>query len=673
MTHVQRARRSAPSLIATGLAGASILVLTSLTVTTAGAASRQPQLGARSAQIITVDGLKFRDLDHDGRLTPYEDWRLSPARRAADLLGRMTLEEKAGVMMHSNLPGQGNPLGLSTRGYDLTAARREIADLHINSFITRLAVSPTAMADQNNQVQALAEATRLGVPVTVSTDPRHHFQAVLGASLAGEGYSQWPEPLGFAALRDPAEIKTFAASARAEYRATGIQEALSPQADLLTEPRWSRGTGTFGSDPALAGRLTGAYVEGFQGGRNGPTPEGVMTVVKHWVGYGAAPEGFDGHNFYGRFSNLTDKSLKLHIRPFEDAFKVKVGGVMPTYNIVQGAGIDGKPIEAVGAGFNRQLLTGLLRGRYGYKGVVLSDWAITRDCPQACENPTSPQSPWTIGMPWGVERVAIKDRYVKAVNAGVDQFGGVNEPGVIVEAVKAGQIDSKRVDQSVLRILESKFQLGLFENPYVDVDQVARVVSDPSVKAAALSAQARSQVLLKADAAVLPAKPGAKVWLKGVAPAAVQAAGLVVVEDPAQADFALVRADTPHETLHPNAFFGARQNEGRLDFRPGDAAFDTVAALKGKTPVVLAVFLDRPAILTDILPLSEVVLANFGISDEALLAVVTGKAKAQGRMPFELPSSMAAVAGQDPALPDDTAAPLFPFGAPGPATHRPAR
>lgn len=641
---------------------ASAMVLTVL-AGGALAAPRQPQLGTRSDAIITVDGLKFRDLDHDGRLTPYEDWRLPAARRAADLTARMTLEEKAGVMVHSNLPALGNPLGVSNVGYDLPAVEREVDALHINSFITRLMVSPKVMAEQNNAVQAVAEKTRLGVPVTVSTDPRHHFQAVLGASLSGEGYTQWPEALGFAALGDPAEIKAFARSARAEYRASGIHEALSPQADLVTEPRWSRGTGTFGSDPVLAGKLVGAYVEGFQGGRKGPTPEGVMTVVKHWVAYGAAPEGFDGHNAYGRHSKVTPQSLKIHIRPFEDAFAAGVAGVMPTYNIVEGAEVSGRPLEPVGAGFNRQLLTDLLRGRYGYKGIVLSDWAITRDCPQACENPTAPQPPWTIGMPWGVETLSVSDRYVKGVEAGIDQFGGVNEPGVIVEAVRQGRLSQARVDQSVVRVLVSKFQLGLFENPFVDPQAVDGVVGSPQAKAAALSAQARSQVLLKNDKALLPLKAGTKVWLQGVDPAVAKAAGLAVVADPDQAEVAVVRGETPHERLHPYAFFGSRQNEGRLDFRPGDADYDRLAGLHGKLPVVFAVFMDRPAILTPVLPLADAILVNFGVSDEALVAVVSGRSKAQGRMPFELPASMEAVVRQDPAMPDDSPAPLFPRGA----------
>ena len=248
------------------LALVQALLPVSLAARDVGSNARQPELGTRGVPVIERNGLRFRDLDRDGRLAPYEDWRLSPERRATDLAGRMTLLEKAGAMMHGSLPGIGNVVGFSSEGYDFPLLRGDIADKMVSSFITRLAVSPRRMAEENNKVQELAERTRLGIPVTISTDPRHHFQFVLGATNTAIGFSQWPEPLGFGALRDPATVRRFADIARVEYRATGIHEALSPQADLFTEPRWARGYGGFGSGPALSRRMARAYVEGFQSG-----------------------------------------------------------------------------------------------------------------------------------------------------------------------------------------------------------------------------------------------------------------------------------------------------------------------------------------------------------------------------------------------------------------------
>ncbi|MCI4589557.1 glycoside hydrolase family 3 protein [Sphingobium sp. BYY-5] len=629
----------------------------------AEAPASAPTLSSHAVPIIEVGGLRFRDLDRNGRLTPYEDWRLTPEARAKDLVSRMTLEEKAGAMMHSTLVAVDSPVGFSHNGYDNIAVGKEIADRKITSFITRLQVSPRRMAEENNKVQDLAEKTRLAIPVTVSTDPRHHFQHVLGASSAGSGYSQWPETLGFAALRDPALMQRFADIARQEYRATGIQMALSPQADLFTEPRWPRGTGTFGSDPALTRALVKAYVEGFQGSDHGLTGNGVITVVKHWVGYGATPQGWDGHNHYGRFVDLDDQSLALHIEPFKGAFEVNVAGVMPTYSIVRGPHVAGKALEPVGAGFNRQLLTDLLRGTYGFRGLVLSDWAITRDCTKECSDPQTMQPPSAIAMPWGVENLSPLDRYAKGINAGIDQFGGVSETQMVVDAVHRGLVSQARIDEATQRILESKFALGLFENPFVDPNAAEGAVNSAATQSIAFDAQAQAQVLLKNEGRALPLKAGTRVWLHGIDAAKAQAAGLQVVDSPEQADFALVRVSTPFERPHPNYFFGSRQNEGRLDYRPGTPDYDLVASLKGKTRVVLAAFTDRPAVMTQIAPLADAILVNFGVSDDALLAVLNGRQKARGRLPFELPRSMAAVEKQNPALPDDSGNPLYLVGA----------
>src|SRR5262245_26928685 len=337
------------------------------------AAARQPRLGGRDVPTIERDGLRFKDLNRNGTLDPYEDWRLTPEERTRDLVGRMTLEEKAGTMMHGTARGAG-PMAMAGVGasYDATANRALIDSAKVTSMITRLRGDPAALATQNNALQEIAERTRLGVPITISTDPRHHFQYVLGASESEGGFSQWPETLGLAALGDTALVRRFGDIARQEDRAVGIHMALSPQADLATEPRWSRINGTFGEDADLAGRMVRAYVEGFQHGTRGADTGGVQTVVKHWVGYGAAKEGLDSHNYYGRFASFPGRNFEYHVRPFLPAFAANVAGVMPTYSILEGATWDGKPIEPVGAGFNRQLLTDMLRRRYGFRGIVLT-------------------------------------------------------------------------------------------------------------------------------------------------------------------------------------------------------------------------------------------------------------------------------------------------------------
>ena len=629
----------------------------------AAASASQQTVTARAKLVIADGGLQFRDLNGDGALNRYEDWRLTPQERSDDLVNRMTLAEKVGTLVHTTLPGQSGEMGRAS-GYDFEALQKLVGEKRITSFITRLTLAPAEFAAQNNAAQEIAERGRLGIPLTISTDPRNHFQYVLGAAESGTGTTQWPELLGFAALRDPDLVRKFGDIARKEYRALGIHMALSPQLDLATEPRWSRGTGTFGSDAQLTSVLGGAYVAGMQGSDDGLRENGVATVVKHWVGYGAQPEGFDAHNYYGRIAR-PGSALPMHIDAFRGAFAAKAAGLMPAYPILADTTLDGEPLEPVAPGFSSQLLAGLLREQLGYDGLILSDWGITRDCNERCRAPTAeaPQQSGDFSTAWGVEDLTVRQRYVKGLQAGIDQFGGTDDVAPLIEAVESGEIPIDRIDDSVRRALLLKFRMGLFENPYVDLAQATAIIAPPADLALAAKVQAEAQVLLRNQGSALPFAAGGKVWLFGMDRAAAETAGLTVVDDPAQADFAIVRAETPSEMLHPYSAFGKRQNEGRLDFRAGDPAFDALLRASAHVPTALAIFLDRPAILTNVQDKAAVILGNFGASDAAVLNVLLGTAAARGTLPFELPRSMAAVEAQDPGLPDDSADPLYPRGA----------
>ncbi len=604
----------------------------------------------------------FRDLNHNGKLDPYENPRLSPARRTEDLLRRMTLEEKVGTMLHGVLPGIGSPIGLSVKGYDLDKAETLIVKDGVNSGLTRLAMPAADLAAENNKLQHLAEKTRLGIPLTISSDPRNQASAQAGQSTAAGSFTVWPSPLGFAALGSLERVRAFADIARREYRAVGVTMALSPQADLATEPRWGRIASTFGDDPAKVSALSEAYVAGFQNGAMGLRPNGVATIVKHWVGYGAEPEGFDAHNAYGRTVKLDNESFAHHLAAFDGPLRARTAGVMPTYAIVSGVTLDGHPLEPVGAGFNRQLTTTLLRDKKGFKGLVVSDFGITSDCPTSCRaaTPTQPQTPMAIAMPWGVEDLSEIDRTAKAVNAGVDQLGGVNDPRSLLAAVKAGKIPMARVDQAVRRALLLKFQLGLFDNPFVDVEAAKTVTNDAKTRQLALETQEASLVVLENKGAILP-EPGRKVWLRGVRAEAAERAGFVVVTDRTQADLAIIRVTAPSQLLHPAYFFGHILKEGSLDFAKDGADFHAIQAAAHDVKTIVIVDMDRPAILTDVRDLASGLIAAFGATDEAVMNVVAGKARAEGRLPLDLPSSMADVEAQDPAR-SDTPHPLYRAG-----------
>ncbi|MGV2108902.1 glycoside hydrolase family 3 protein [Agrobacterium vitis] len=633
-------------------------------------AQNQPVVTARSAAILTVDGKTFKDLNRNGRLDPYEDWRRSPAERASDLVSQMTLIEKAGLMMHGTAPAlaSGSEAGQGRgSGYDLERIKPLINDAKVATYITRLSLPPEQLATENNKLQEIAEASRLGIPLTISTDPRNHFQYVLGASAQSGGFSKWPESLGFGALDDAKLTRQFGDIARQEYLAVGIQQALSPQIDLATEPRWPRSTGTFGEDPQISRRMAEAYVAGFQNGTTGLKPGSVSAVAKHWVGYGAAPQGFDGHNSYGRHVVFKAKDFEKHVTPFKGAFAAKVAGIMPTYSIVDGVKLDGKPLEPVAAGYSKQLLTDLLRKRYKFDGVVVSDWLITNDCKDECLNGEKPGDtpiirPDTFGMPWGVEDLSREDRFAKAVNAGIDQFGGVANSDILVKAVEDKKVSEIRINQSAKRLLIQKFEQGLFENPYADPQKAKAIVGNADFVAEGEKAQARAMVVLQNKGKILPVKPGRKVYLLNVDAATAHKRGYQVVTKPEEADFALVRLMAPFERLHPNYFFGARHEEGDLSFKPGNPDYDAVTAIAGKTPIIATVFLSRPSILTNLKDQTKALIGNFGASDEALFNVIEGKQKARGKLPFELPSSMQAVEAQAPSTPHDSKKPLYKIG-----------
>jgi beta-glucosidase len=628
------------------VATASSICLSAALASSSFAANRdevQPRLGSRAAPILEVAGLRFRDLDRDGRLTHYEDWRLSPDERAADLVARMTLEEKAGAMMH---PVMENAEQVSKR--------------HINSMLTRSNKPPAALAVENNAIQEAAEATRLGIPVTISTDPRNGFEATFGMSVNANGFSQWPDSTGLGAARDAGLVKRYGAIVAEEYRAVGITMALSPQADVATDPRWSRVSGTFGEDPKQVGKLAAAYIEGIQGGSGGVTPTGVAAVVKHFAGYGATKDGWDSHTHYGRFATFPGGRLDDHVAAFRPSFKAHVAGVMPTYSILETPGL-----PPVAGAFNKVLLRDILRKREGYQGLVVSDWSVTEDCNGPCMG--QPMAAGTrdglVGKPWGVETLSRSERVVSAVEAGIDQIGGAEDSGPIVDAARSGRLPMARVDEAVRKIMRIKFALGLFEDPYADPAAVQTVLGREASARAALQAQERSLVLLENKGQLLPLRAsGKRIYLKGISPAAAQAAGFTVVDSAAKADVALIRVAAPWQQPHRNYVFGSLQHEGDLDFKADSPDLKLIQDTARQIPTIVTVYLERPAILTNVRDAAGALIGNFGASDRALLDLVTGRVRPTGRLPFELPSSMAAAAAQKSDVPHDSKAPLYPIG-----------
>lgn len=623
----------------------------------------QPKLTVRNVEIISVDGLQFKDMNNDGQLNPYEDWRLTAQQRATDLLSRMSLNEKAGMMVHATAAAVNDNYG-SGQLYDLSAIRKLIMDNKVNSFITRLGGKPSNIAEQNNKLQEMAEMTRLAIPLTISTDPRHTYHYTGDAYYSYAHFSVWPSELGIAAINDEEVTRRYADIIRQEYRAIGVTQALSPMADIASEPRWSRISGTFGEDPVRVKRMVQAYITGMQFGHTGLNNQSVSAVVKHWVGNGAAENGFDSYHAYGKYSLIKDDTtLQNHISPFEGAFSVNVAGVMPAHSMFKAFHHLNKKGESVSAGFNHYLLNDLLREKYQFNGVIISDWMIIDDCYGFCLTgyPVN-QTPQMGGTPWGVEHLSRLDRIVKAVKVGVDQFGGFSESSLLVQAVQQGLLSESRLNESVLRILQQKFALGQFEDPFVDSQQADYIVGHKSSRIEAEKAQRNSLVLLKKDAGILPLKRRTNVYLYGIEPSAAKKFGLKVVKDVSKANLAIMRVNSPYEPLHKNFFFGSHFHEGSLVFQENNPDLNAFYDIPIEIPVIVVVNLQRAAILTPFVEETSVLLVDFGVNDDVLFSALMDNQPFNATLPIELPSTMKAVFKQRSDLSCDSDNPLFSIG-----------
>jgi beta-glucosidase len=606
----------------------------------------QPEIVATDIPSLEMDGLRFKDLNRNGRLDPYEDWRRPVEERVENLLAQMTLEEKTGLMVHPALAmgEQGTlreePLIHSTApGAEyivIPGTTDAILEKHIRHVLTRSHEGPDILATWNNNLQALAERSRLGIPVVISSDPRNGFVHDPNAtSLRAGSFSQWPEPIGLAATRDADLVERFGKIVAQEYRATGIRTALHPMADLATEPRWGRIVGTFGEDAELAAQLTVAYIRGFQG-EGGVNSDSVTTMTKHFPGGGPQRGGLDPHNEYGKEQVYPGDNFDYHLIPFKAAIEAKTAQMMPYYGIPMNV-----TAENVGMAFNKEILTDLLRQELGFDGVICTDWGITSR------------------MCWGVEELSVEERYRKAIEAGADQFGGDHAPEIIANLVKDGEISESRVDRSVRRLLRVIFQLGLFENPYVDPARAKEIVGCAEFQAAADLAQRKSIVLLKdkatAGGRTLPLGSETRIYVENINPTVAAEYG-TVVEALEDADVAILRVETPFET--GPGWFG-HIHHGNLAFQA--EALEHIQETMRAKPTVVSIYLDRPAVIPEIARGAAALLGTFGASDQALLDVVFGRFTPTGRLPFELPSSMEAVEKQREDVPYDSGDPLFEF------------
>jgi beta-glucosidase len=686
----------------------------------------QPTFGVRSKAVIPAEvtfaseagdpgvlcsvTLQFKDLNGSGAVEAYEDWRSTAQDRAADLVGRMTAAEKLALMAHATTTD------VPTAASAAPSASLEAAiaaGIRFGS-TSASAAQLVPRATWANNVQALCEASPLGIPFVLSMAPSHSSG---NGRIKATGFSQWPHELALAASRSPAAVRNFGAVVSQEYRAIGVRMALSPSADLFTEPRWFNGQFTFGEDPTLVADLVQAYVEGLQGTAVGAAS--VAAVVGHFPGAGPAKGGWDARLEKGKLTSYSGTSFDTHLAPFERAFAAGVAGVMPGYAIPeQGAWtglsglVDGATIEQVGASFSPTLLTTVLRGHYGYGGLVLAPWGVLED------PGVSP-----LGAPWGVEGLTRAQRVAKAVNAGVDQFGGLDDPTAIAAARAAGDITDAQIDAAAARALALAFRLGLFENPYVQPEKAPEQCNTGAAKTSGWNAMDAGTVLLvnankpagwldgegdgtqvgdKGNAGngtlkVLPAPPGApyisagcdyyvggnfdlayvetvKTGYGNLTNEAIALKGCPVAtaaERMALSDYVFIRIDAPF-TADPDGGplglplasleYAANDDAAALEaIQSARTAIDTYAGCgaPSQAQIVVAVDGGRPSVVSEILSIGVSGLYVVWGSrddvqpDKSLLDVAFGIVNGPGKLPVGLPLSDAAAAAQLPDVPGD--------------------
>lgn len=688
-----------------------------------------PESGVK---LLTVDGFAFKDLNKNGMLDAYEDWRLTVDERAKDLASKMTVEQIAGLMLysgHQSIPARsqgyfagtynGEPFTEGkTDPSDMTDQQKKfIEDDNLRHVLITTVQSPEIAAQWNNKLQAFCEGIGLGIPANNSSDPRHGTVARMEYDAASGGdISMWPSSLGMAASFNPDLVRQFGEIASKEYRALGITTALSPQIDIATEPRWARFNGTFGESSKLAADMARAYADGFQSSDDGGWGrESVNAMVKHWPGGGSGEAGRDAHYGAGKYAVYPGGNFDEHMIPFtEGAFKLEGGtkmasAVMPYYTISWNQ--DTKNGENVGNGYNAYIIKDLLREKYGFDGVVCTDWSVTHE--------HTVMDNFIDGKPWGLEDLSEAELHYKALMAGVDQFGGNNNAQPILEAYKMGIEEHgeekmrARMEESAVRLLKNIFSVGVFENPYVAPSETKKVVGQPAFMKAGFEAQIESIVMLKNAKSVLPLKEKQKVYVpKRYVPASRNFLGMEipasedypvnmelvrkyfeVTDDPNVADMALVFIESPSSGIGydkadvengGNGYFPISLQYG--DYTATEARAESIAggdpledftnrsyrnksvsthnamdaelvaktklAMRGK-PVLTVVNITNPMVFSEIEKQSDAILLSFGVQDQALLEIISGKAEPSALLPFQMPADMITVETQFEDVPMD--------------------
>lgn len=680
-------------------------------------------LGTSGTALIEKDGFAFKDLAGCKELLPYEDWRLTPEERAQDLAERLSIEEIAGLMLYSSHqmvpfinrgPFQGHYDGKSfeeagAEKWELTDEQKAFLKKdHLRHVLLMVTDSADTSARWSNELQKAAEGEKWGIPVNISSDPRHGSSAG-GAEFksASNVVSSWPEGIGMAATASEEMWKKYANAVSKEYRALGITTALGPQVDLATEPRWMRYEDTFGGDLKTSIRMAQVICNEMQtteGASDGWGKDSIVVMAKHWPGGGTGEGGRDAHYGFGRYAVYPGENFESHAKVFvEGALRLdgptkQAASIMPYYTVSWKQ--DTKNGENVGNSYNEYLIKDLLRGTYGYDGVLCTDWGITDDMGEEIDSFDD--------RCYGVEHLTVAERHLRIIMNGVDQFGGNNDSGPIIEAYAIGcerygrETMEARYRKAAQRLLTNIFRLGLFENPYLDPEESTKIVGCEKFREEGYEAQKASVVLLKNKEKILPLQKGIKVYIPDryltdwknffrvqeeaqtlhLVPEEVSEKYFIRVDSPEEADAAICFIESPISDgyrkedreqggngylpislqYRPYIAKAAREQsiaggdpreEGRNRSYKGktsivrnekdlDLILDTRKAMKEK-PVIVCLRMHKPTVVAEFEKEADGILAEFGVTAEAIFDIIFGDGNPSGRLPVILPESMEAV------------------------------
>jgi beta-glucosidase len=688
----------------------------------------QPALGARTKPILTVENKQFKDLNGNGKLDAYEDWRLSVDQRINDLVAQMTLEEKAGLMLVDTM-------NAGTDGAAPATAAAFINDNKMRRFVFRSVVTATPTSGQvtpqqaanfMNAIQALSEASRLGIPTVFKSNARNHYEkdARVGINEAAGAFTEFPKEAGIAsaalgeeAMRtgkaptvgDMSIVRTFAQTMGDEWKSIGLRGMYGYMADMSTEPRWYRVHETFTEDADLNSNIIKTLVETLQGpmvnGSSVSPDSAVALTMKHFPGGGPQELGLDPHFTFGKTQVYPGGNFGYHLKPFMAAIDAGVSAIMPYYGVPIEVTYEGVKYDQIGMAFSRQIVTDLLRGKLGFKGYVNSDTGVIND------------------RAWGLEKKTVPERVAAAINGGTETLSGFNQVKTIVDLVNSNLLTVDRVNEAAKRLLKEQFQLGLFENPYVDASRAPAIIGSEANRQKGMEVQRKSITLLQNQDKTLPLKAGARIYSMGLAKTDVEKYGYTVIDGDAAvngarpsaagADYAVIRVEVsnpraatalyksndPATGANPayispitGKVFGADDPTGldngvsfggSFPWEASNISFTTMASSQswqispklsdiqavmnevGPKKTVLSIYFRQPYVMDDASGIKNAgaIVAGFGVSNAALLDVLSGRFAPQGRMPFALANNLKAVIDNQPDVPGypakDT---LFPFG-----------